>query len=231
MRVAILFSGGKDSTYAAKYCMDNGFDIVSLISVKPRNEEAYLWHYPTVELCKLSADAMGLPIALVRCEEIGPNVEARCLEPLLAKMKIDALVLGGVGLQETQIKEIAKVAEKFNINVVVPHKDYTSEQLLREEIAKGLEIVITEVATGGLDKDWLGRIIDERAFEALKHLSEKHGFDILGEGGAFNTFVTDAPFFKQRIELVNPAIVWDTKTRSGYIVSDAMLTEKMAVKV
>ena len=50
MKVAVLFSGGKDSCLAAKYCMDNGFEIASLISVKPRNEEAYIWHYPTVEL-------------------------------------------------------------------------------------------------------------------------------------------------------------------------------------
>jgi len=231
MKVAVLFSGGKDSCFATKYCMDNGFDIVSLISVKPRNEEAYIWHYPTVELCKLSAEAMGLPIVLVRCDEIGPKIEARCLEPLLAKLKIDALVLGGVGLQETQIKEVAKVAEKFGIDVLVPHEHYTSEQLLREEIESGLEIVITEAATDGLDKDWLGRIIEKRAFDALKKLSNKHGFDVLGEGGSFNTFVTDAPFFKRRIEFVNPAIVWDEHTRSGYVVTDATLAKKVVVKV
>ncbi len=231
MKVAVLFSGGKDSCFATKHCIDNRFEIVSLISVKPRNEEAYIWHYPTVELCKLSATAMNLPIILVRCDEIGPQVEARCLEPLLAKLKIDALVLGGVGLQQTQIKEVAKVAEKFDVNILVPHENYTSEQLLKEEIEHGMEIVMTEVAADGLTKEWLGRIIDERAFGALKQLSERHGFDILGEGGAFNTFVTDAPFFKQRIQLVNPAIVWDEKTRSGYVVTDAMLAEKMAVKV
>ena len=231
MQVAILFSGGKDSAHATKYCIDSGFEIKSLISVKPRNEEAYIWHYPTVELCKLSAEAMQLPITLIRCDEIGPQVEAKCLEPLLAKLKADALVLGGVGLQHTQIREVTKIAEKFDMDVLLPHKNYTSEQLLAEEIESGLEIVITEVAADGLGKEWLGRIIEKNAFSALKKLGDKHGFDILGEGGSFNTFVTDAPFFKQRIDFVNPAIVWDEKTRSGYVVTDAMLVEKMAVKV
>ncbi len=230
MKVGVLYSGGKDSTQAVKHCMDKGYEIVSLISVKPRNEEAYLWHYPTVELCKLSAEAMNLPIMLIRCDEIGPKVEAKCLEPLLAKMKVDALVLGGVGLQQTQIKEIDNVAEKYGINVLVPYSDYTSEQLLLEEI-KHLEIIMTEVAADGLDKNWLGRTIDGNAFNELKKISEKHGFDILGEGGSFNTFVTDAPFFKKRVQLLNSAIVWDEKTRSGYVVTDATLTEKMAVKV
>ena len=231
MKVAVLFSGGKDSCFAAKHCVDSGYDVASLISVKPRNEEAYLWHYPTVELSKLSAEAMNLSIMLIRCDEIGPKVEAKCLEPVLAKMKIDALVLGGIGLQKTQIKEVSRTAEKFGLDVLVPHRHCTSEQLLADEIESGMEIVITEVAADGLTKDWLGRIIDENAFRALKSLSEKHGFDILGEGGSFNTFVTDAPFFKKRIELVNPAMVWDKSTRSGYVVTDARLAEKMAVRV
>ena len=150
MRVGILYSGGKDSTYAIKYCMENGFDIASLISVKPKSDDAYLWHYPTVELCKLSAQAMNLPIIMVKCNDIGPQVEARCLEPVLAKLKVDALVLGGVGLQQTQIKEVAKVAAKFGVDVIVPYHHYTSEQLLREEIENGLEIVMTVVAAVGL---------------------------------------------------------------------------------
>ncbi len=231
MKVAVLFSGGKDSTLAVKHCIDQGWEIASLISVKPRNEEAYLWHYPTVELCKLSADAMQLPIVLIKCDQIGPQVEARCLEPVLAKLKVDAVVLGGVGLQKTQIKEVEKVAKKYGAGIMIPYESYTSEQLLAAEIENGLEIVVTEVAADGLDKEWLGRIIEKRAFDALKGLSEKHGFDILGEGGSYNTFVTDAPFFEKRIQLVNPAIVWDEKTRSGYVVTDAMLAEKLAVKI
>mgnify|MGYP001561019030 CR=1 FL=1 len=226
MKVAVLFSGGKDSTYVIKYCRENGIDIKALIAVKPVNEEAYLWHYSTVEWTKLQAEAMNLPLIFLNCNEIGPEVEAKCLEHVLKNLDVDALFLGGVGLQKTQIREVRNVARKFDIDVIVPYEHYTSEELLKEEIESGLEIVITEVAASGLTKDWLGRKIDESSFEELKVLSEKFGFDPLGEGGSYNTFVTYAPYFSGKITFSNQKIVWDEKTRSGHIVTDAVLVPK-----
>jgi len=222
-----MFSGGKDSCYAAKYCMDKGWD-ATLIAVKPVSDEAYLWHYATVELTKLQAEAMQLPLIYVNCNEIGQKKEAKCLEPVLADLHVDALVLGGVGLQETQIREITKVARKFGIETIVPHAVYTSEELLTKELQDGMEIVITEVAAAGLGKEWLGKKINDN-FDRLKALSNKFGFDLLGEGGSYNTFVTDAPHFRKKIVFDNTKINWDEKTRSGHIVADAVLLPKVAI--
>jgi len=61
----------------------------------------------------------------------------------------------------------------------------------------------------------------------LKHLSGKFGFDALGEGGQYNTFVVDGPIFKQRIEFLEEEKIWDSKTSSGYLeVKDAKLEDK-----
>lgn len=223
MNVAVMFSGGKDSCYAIRHCIDNGWD-VTLIAVKPVSDEAYLWHYATVEHTKLQAEAMQLPLIYVNCNEIGPQKEAQCLETTLANLSVDALVLGGVGLQRTQIREIGAVARRHGIDVLVPHQNYTSEQLLKKELQE-MEIVITEVAAAGLGKEWLGKKINGN-LEELKALSERFGFDLLGEGGSYNTFVTDAPYFKKKIQFSNAQIRWDEKTRSGHIVADAMLVNK-----
>ena len=225
MNVAVMFSGGKDSCYAIKYCIDKGWNIEALIAVKPVSDEAYLWHYATVELTKLQAEAMQLPLILIKCDDIGPEREALCLKNTLANLDVDALVLGGVGLQKTQIREIGKVAKKYGIDVMVPHSSCTSEELLKKEIEDGLEIVITEVAAAGLGKEWLGKKINNN-FEELKILSKKFGFDLLGEGGSYNTFVTDAPYFKKKIYFTEKGISWDEKTRSGHVVADAILVPK-----
>jgi ABC transporter with metal-binding/Fe-S-binding domain ATP-binding protein len=226
-KVGVLFSGGKDSTQAVKWCLDKGYDVVALISVKPKNTEAYLWHYATVEWTLLSAQAMGLPLIMLKCEKINPKEEAEELEKVLEKIKIDALVLGGVGLQKTQIKAVEKVAKKFKIKVLVPYKNLTSEQLLEEELKSGFDIVITQVASDGLGPEWLGRKLDKNSFEELKQLSKKFGFDILGEGGYYDTFVLDSPFFKKKIEIVNASKFWDNSTSSGYLkVSEAQLIPK-----
>ena len=229
MKVAVLFSGGKDSTYAIKHCLDQGWDI-TLISVKPISDEAYIWHFPTVELTPLQAEALGIKKHIyLECNEIGPKEEASVIEPVLKKLDIDAVVLGGVGLQETQIKEVTKIAKKYGIEVIVPHSYLNSEELLKEELDKGLEIMITECAAGGLTKEWLGKIISKENFSEFRKLSEKHGFDLLGEGGAYNTFIMDAPFFKNRIEIVNSEKHWDEKTRSGYLVAEAKIAKKLTI--
>lgn len=214
MKAAVLFSGGKDSCLAVKYCLEQKWD-TTLIAVQPKNTEAYIWHYPAVEMTELAAKSLNLPLIFVTTDEIG-NEEVECLNDVFAKNKFDAVVLGGVGLQETQIREVRKLAAKFGIRTIVPYENWTSENLLKEEIDAGLEILITEVAAGGLTQDLLGKKLNEN-FPLIKHLSEKFGFDVLGEGGSYNTFVTDAPFFSQKIGILDYETIWDAKTRSGYM--------------
>ena len=65
MDVAILFSGGKDSTLAIEYAKKEGYNIKYLLSVKPSRRDCYLFHYATVEHTPALADAMGLKHILI----------------------------------------------------------------------------------------------------------------------------------------------------------------------
>ncbi len=226
-KVAIMFSGGKDSCQAVVYALRQGWDVKALIAVKPKSTEAYLYHYPMVEWTRLSAEALRIPLILINSKEIGPEKEAKELEETFSKLNVDAVLLGGVGLQKTQIREIRKIAEKYKMQVLIPYENYTSEQLLKEEINAGLDIVITDVAADGLGPEWIGKKLDKKTFLEFKKLSERFGFDILGEGGYFNTFVVNGPKFQKRIEFLDTAKIWDSKTESGYLeVKDAILVSK-----
>lgn len=229
MKVVVMFSGGKDSAYTVKYCLDKGYEIVKLISVKPHNTEAYIYHYPTVEHTPLQAEAMGKDHVLISCNVTGPKEEAALLRSIFDEIDADAVVLGGVGLQETQIREISKIAEEFGLETLVPHASLTSEQLIEKQLSAGMEIVVADVAAGGLGKEWIGRKLDRESIEELKTLSRKNGFDVSGEGGAYNTFVTDAPWFKSKIELEDVEIKWDEATRSGYLEAEARTAKKLVV--
>ncbi|MBI3413644.1 MAG: diphthine--ammonia ligase [Candidatus Aenigmarchaeota archaeon] len=227
MKVAILYSGGKDSNFALLTALRNGWDVKALISVKPKNEEAYLYHYATAELTRLQAESIGIKHFLLECNEIGPEKEAAVLDKILSKLDIEAIVLGGVGLQQTQINSVGKVASKYGIKTITPNSNMTSEELLRAEIGSGMDIRIVNVAADGLGPEWLGKKLDESSFPELKALSGKFGFDIDFEGGQADTFVCDAPFFKKKVELKSMKKVWDKITSSGYVqVSDAVLVEK-----
>lgn len=227
MKVAVLYSGGKDSTAALKKVMDRGMEVSSLIAVKPTRTDAYLWHYATVELTKLSAEALEVPLVYIKCEKVGPEEEAKELVHALKGLDADALVIGGVGLQKTQIRAIYSVAKSFGKELILPYEGYTSEEMIKEEIRLGLNMVITSVAANGLDENWLGRRLDHRTIEDLKKISLTYGFDILGEGGHYDTFVLDAPFFKRSIKILDSEKVWDKRLGCGYLdVRKALLVPK-----
>jgi len=227
MKVAVMYSGGKDSNQALKWCLDNNHEVVTLISVKPKSTESFLYQYATVEWTKLSSQALGIPVIHIKSEKIGPREEADELEEVFKELGVDAVVVGGVGLQETQIREWRRVAQKFGMKLIIPYQGYTSEQLIDEEVKTGFEIIITNVASDGLGPEWLGKRIDKENLEKLKELSKKYGFDIDFEGGYADTFVCDGPIFNKRIEVVNSKKVWDNKTSSGYLeIEEAKLVPK-----
>lgn len=227
MKVAVMFSGGKDSSMVLKYALDKRWKVEALISVKPKSTESFLYQYATVEWTKLSAEALDIPLIHMKSEKIGAKEEADELEEVFKNLDVDAILVGGVGLQKTQISEWKRVAEKFGIDVIVPYQNLTSEELLDEEIKSGFDIRITDVATDGLGPDWLGRKLDEKSAKELKRLAGEFGFDPVGEGGSFNTLVLDGPGFNKKIEIINSKKVWDNKTYSGYLeIEDAVLVDK-----
>jgi len=62
VRVAALFSGGKDSTYATYVAMQRGWDVTHLLSIVPEDRDSMLFHVPNLHLTPLLAEAMGLPL-------------------------------------------------------------------------------------------------------------------------------------------------------------------------
>jgi uncharacterized protein (TIGR00290 family) len=163
---------------------------------------------------------------MLKCDEIGPDAEARVLKPVLDELKPDAIVLGGNGLQETQIRTVRKIAKKLGIEVIVPYDGWSSEKLFKEEIKTGFSIRMTDVSAWGLGPEWLGKKLNEQNFKKLFALSKRFGFDLLGEGGQFNTFVVDGPCFTKRIRFREAKRVWDSKTGSGYLEVEAELVAK-----
>src|SRR3989344_5234965 len=108
MDIAILFSGGKDSAFAIDYAVNKGWNVKYLISVKPARKDCFLFHYATVEQTKDIAKMLGIPHFYVKCKVADPVKEADIVKEVVEsnkrKMKVDAVVLGGTGLQETQLK-------------------------------------------------------------------------------------------------------------------------------
>ncbi|MBI4149143.1 diphthine--ammonia ligase [Candidatus Woesearchaeota archaeon] len=196
MRVAILYSGGKDSTFAIQYAKERSWDIRYLLSVKPTRTDCYLFHFATVEHTPMIAGMLGIPHHLISCSVADPAQEAQLVKEKVRQLeRIDALLLGGTGLQATQLRSVQDALRPMGIEVFAAHAGQDHEAVVEEMLQKGYRIMITQIASDGLTKDDLGTELTKENFSEFRSRSKRFGFHIGGEGGYYDTLVIDAPFF------------------------------------
>lgn len=227
MDVAILYSGGKDSTFAIDDAKSKGWNIKYLLSVKPVRTDCYLFHFATVEHTPVLAKALNIPHTLLRCDVADPKKEAELIRHhVLAAEKIDALVLGGTGLQETQIRSLQEAMLPSGIEVFAAHSGQDHDVVMEQMIEKGYDIRITQIASDGLDRSWLGRKIDKATLEEMKIRADQFGFHVGGEGGYFDTFVVDGPIFSHRIEIVKADAVMESANTGHLVIKELAVVDK-----
>lgn len=226
MRLAALFSGGKDSTYAL-YLASKEHEIKYLVSIISENPESYMFHTQNIELTKIQAELIGLPI-IIRVTKGEKEKELKDLQEALGSIRkeIDGVVCGAIE-SEYQRSRVARICERLELKCLTPLWKKDPFDLLKDMLNAGFKIMIVAVGAAGLTKEWLGRIIDFRCLEELAELNKKYKIHIAGEGGEFETFVLDCPLFAKRIEIENYEIVWDKKTSSGgLLIKKVRLSEK-----
>jgi len=228
MKVAILYSGGKDSNLALEFALEKGWDVEYLLSVKPTRTDCYLFHYATVEHTKTQAELLGIKHILEMCNVADPVKEAEIVKNVVEKNPVDAVILGGTGLQVTQIKSVQDALRPLGVEAFASHAGMEHGDLLKDMINKGYKIMISQFMAEGLDSRWLGRVLDEDAVDELIELSRKYGFHDGGDGSAYDTFVLGCPLFSKDIgfELVEKFVEGDY---SGFLVaSNPQIIEKTA---
>jgi predicted ATP pyrophosphatase (TIGR00289 family) len=192
MRVAVLFSGGKDSVFAAEVCRMMGWEVF-LLTVIPAKDST-MFHYPNLEWCRLQAKAMGLPHMAAKPKKGGEEGELLAAKAALRKMKADGVAAGAIE-SEYQKERVDRIAFELGIRSFCPIWR-TGMQLLEEQ-CKYLESYVVAVAAYGLGEKDLGARFD-REF-ALRLKSMKPPVSVHLEGGEGETFVAYAPFFSRRL--------------------------------
>jgi diphthine-ammonia ligase len=223
LRVAALISGGKDSALALWRAIKQGFEIRYLVTMIPRQEDSWMFHYPNIHLVDLFAEATEIP--LVKGETSGvKEVELEDLKRLLGKLDVEGVVSGAVS-SDYQKTRIEKICEELHLVSVAPLWHEDPLKLLQEIIGQGFETIFVGVYAYGFDAEWLGRKIDQTTIDELVQLSRKYQISMVGEGGEYETLVLDAPFFKKKIKLLKVERVWEGQ--SGYLFAkEATLIDK-----
>jgi diphthine-ammonia ligase len=226
LRAAVLFSGGKDSAYAA-YVAEHDDELACLITLSPRRDDSWMFHYPAISWTSLQAQAMNLPQILMETEGVKEEELAdlkRAIAVAKEKHSIECVYTGALASQY-QKSRVDRIAQELGIRSVSPLWQMDPEAHMRQLIEKGFEVILIGVAALGLDERWLGRRLDEKMILDLTELHRKYGVHIGLEGGEGETFVLDCPLFNKRIELLSTETSW--RGDSGYLmIKDARLVPR-----
>jgi len=60
MKVAVLFSGGKDSTFSIYKAKLDGHKVECVVTIFPQSYESKLLHYPNIQFTKLQSESMNI---------------------------------------------------------------------------------------------------------------------------------------------------------------------------
>ncbi|MEK6919173.1 MAG: diphthine--ammonia ligase [Nanoarchaeota archaeon] len=209
MKIGILYSGGKDSNYAAIIAKRYGHEITCLITIESENKESYMFQTPSITQTKKQAEAMGIPIVTVKTKGVKEEELVdlnKAIKTAIKKYEIEGVATGAIE-SVYQASRIQKICEKRKIWCFNPLWQKNQEELLEEIIKEKIEAIIVGVSAEGLNKDWLGRKIDKKMIEEIKILNKKSGINHAFEGGEAETLVLQSPLFKKKLEVKDKKIL------------------------
>ncbi len=227
MKLAALISGGKDSIFAMYEAIKKGNEIEVIIAIKSENPESYMFHIPNIELVKLQAQAMKIPLIFKTTK----GEKEKELEDLKAAFKeakeeyeIEGIISGAL-FSKYQKERIDRLCAELDLESLAPLWKRKPKDMWQEMLKFGFRIIFSGVAAYGLDESWLGKEINQETFERLLNLHNICYVCTGGEGGEFETFVLDCPLFKKKIAIDKAEKKW--MGDSGfYEVTKAHLEDK-----
>jgi uncharacterized protein (TIGR00290 family) len=198
MKVAALWTGGKDSALACYKAIKDGHKVAHLVT--------FLWQTPSsahdLELIRLQSEALGIPFLWFKLEKPYSESYKEAMKTLEKEYGIQAIVTGDIAYVDSfHGNWIDDVCEGTSIKVIKPLWGLKRSELLSELLSSGFKVIFTCVKQPWFSESWLGRTIDQQSVQELGQLNERFGMDMCGEIGEYHTMTLDAPLFKQAIEI------------------------------
>jgi uncharacterized protein (TIGR00290 family) len=198
-RVAVSWSGGKDSCLACYKALQKGLEISYLLNFISKDDKC-MSHGVNSRLIVAQSEAIGIPLIQKKVTWDTYEEEFKKVVKDLKEMGIDGIVFGDIDIVE-HLDWVVQVCNDVGILYMEPLWRLNREQILNEFINAGFKAVIVSVKADIFGAEWLGREIDRALMKDLLELNAIRGIDICGELGEYHTLVIDGPIFKKSIKI------------------------------
>ena len=218
MRLASLYSGGKDSSFSLYVAEQMGHDIPYLVNVVPEDKASWIFHTPNLNVVPAIAEAMGKELILGRSTgEEDSDMEG--LRQALDGLDIDGIVTGAVW-SDYQWDRMNLVCGDLGLKFFAPMWRKDQDYLMEQMIDAGVEAVIVGCYAEGFDESWLGRPLNHETLADLRKLRDKYGISIMGEGGEYESLTLNSPSFRYPLKIAGSRKEWNRN--NGLLCVDSL---------
>ena len=208
-KVAVAWSGGKDSCLACYRAINEGYNVSSLF-IMMSDESTSKFHLIDSKLLDDQSKSIGIPIIK---KISSPNAYEKDFKETLLEFRnhgFQGLVTGDVfDVAMHEPAWIDRICSEIGLTPIKPLWHLDTKKILTEFINKGFRAIVVRTKNSVLDSEWLGREINHQFFIDLL---EQGKVDPCGEHGEFHSFVIDGPIFKNRIVITES----EKTTINGY---------------
>lgn len=198
MKAVVLWTGGKDSALALQVSL-NLYDIRRLVCFVPSDNREFYAH-PT-PLMELQARKIGIPIEFMPIAE-PYRASYRQQIQVLRDSGIEVLITGDISTVDGMPNWIDGVATNL-VGVYKPLWKLDRHTILDTLTSEKFEVICSLAYKKFFQPTIVGRYLDAELISELQQLP----VDACGEQGEYHTWVLDAPFFKEPLQLKDTRIV------------------------
>lgn len=199
MRLAAMYSGGKDSTFAMYLAQQMGHEIACLVTVRPEDSASWIFHTPNLSVVPKMAEAMGMELVTVSSDGTEEG-DMEAMRSVLSGLDVDGIVVGALW-SDYQWDRMNLICGDLGLVVLAPLWRKDQDTVYDEMVSAGIEAVIAGVFAEGLDAGWLGRRLDADTKKQLTSLRGRYGISIMGEGGEYESMTLDSPMHAKRLRI------------------------------
>jgi uncharacterized protein (TIGR00290 family) len=225
-KALFCWSGGKDSAYCLhKVLTEKLFDVSYLLTTINAEFKRISMHGVREELLDMQCMSIGIPLLKVKVVEGTNNEYEQKMEAVLLQAKaegIDYVIFGDIFLEDLRAYREHNL-EKINMKAVFPLWKKDTTKLINDFIKQGFKTITCCVNDGYLDKEWVGKEINDQFMEKLPAC-----VDPCGENGEYHTFCYAGPLFKKKIEFTGGEKVYkplEIKTNDTSILPEEIITK------
>ena len=223
VRLAALYSGGKDSALSVYTAEQMGHDVAYIVNIVAKNDDSMIFHVPNTNMVPLLAAAAEKE--LVTAETDGSEEDdMNALRGALRCLDIDGVVTGAVW-SDYQWERMNIVCDELDLVCMSPLWRKDQDAVMNELTDSGIDAIMVGVYADGLDDSWLGKNIAD-SYEDLKRLRSTKKISVIGEGGEYESLTLDSPSQMSKLVIKEYETRWNG--RSGTLhVKKAELIRKV----